>query len=352
MLDGFTITGGNANGDKPNYWGGGIDNGGTPTLSNLIITGNSAYWGGGMWCLGEYPSITNITFINNTATGAGGGMFSGGKLILTNATFIGNTSALEGGGLATVGNVTTLINTTFIGNTATLEGSAIDNYSPSTLTMRNSIVWGNNTLSGGPQVLNYSMGTIAFSDIQGGCPYGLACSDMIEADPQLGSLGYYGGLTQVLPLLPGSPAIDAGDEATCAATDQRSISRPQGAGCDMGAFESRGFTLEVMVGDDQGAPSGTAFAQPLILSVSSAFGEPVNNGVVIFTVPASGVSAILSSNMATIVSGTTSVTATANAGNGRYTVIANTAGATSPAAFHLDNQAYRTFLPLIASDGS
>ena len=43
-------------------------------------------------------------------------------------------------------------------------------------------------------------------------------------------------------LLPGSPAIDAGDPATCAAEpvnniDQRGIPRPQGAGCDIGAYE-------------------------------------------------------------------------------------------------------------------
>ncbi|MBE3067867.1 MAG: hypothetical protein IMZ73_10660, partial [Chloroflexi bacterium] len=43
--------------------------------------------------------------------------------------------------------------------------------------------------------------------------------------------------TQTIPLLAGSSAIDTGNDATCAGTDQRGIARPQGAHCDIGAFE-------------------------------------------------------------------------------------------------------------------
>ena len=52
-----------------------------------------------------------------------------------------------------------------------------------------------------------------------------------------------------MALLPGSPAIDGGDDTLCAdaatvnALDQRGVVRPQGSHCDIGAFESRGFTL-------------------------------------------------------------------------------------------------------------
>ena len=59
-------------------------------------------------------------------------------------------------------------------------------------------------------------------------------------DAKLGTLGNYGGHTETLPLLPGSPAIDAGACPAGVATDQRGIARPQGAACDSGAFESRG----------------------------------------------------------------------------------------------------------------
>ena len=44
-------------------------------------------------------------------------------------------------------------------------------------------------------------------------------------------------VTQTAALLTGSPAINAGDNATCAATDQRGIARPQGGVCDIGAFD-------------------------------------------------------------------------------------------------------------------
>jgi len=47
----------------------------------------------------------------------------------------------------------------------------------------------------------------------------------------------YGGSTATVALGPGSAAIDAGDDATCAATDQRGLARPQGAHCDVGAYE-------------------------------------------------------------------------------------------------------------------
>jgi hypothetical protein len=58
-----------------------------------------------------------------------------------------------------------------------------------------------------------------------------------NTDPLLGALGYYGGSTPTMPLLPTSPAIDTGDNAACPPTDQRGVIRPQGLICDIGAFE-------------------------------------------------------------------------------------------------------------------
>ena len=59
----------------------------------------------------------------------------------------------------------------------------------------------------------------------------------ISADPKLGALADNGGPTWTFGLLPGSPAIDAGEDATCETVDQRGITRPQGPHCDIGAFE-------------------------------------------------------------------------------------------------------------------
>ena len=58
----------------------------------------------------------------------------------------------------------------------------------------------------------------------------------------LGPLGSYGGPTETIPLLVGSPAADAGDDIFCAAPpvnglDQRGSVRPFGPQCDIGAVE-------------------------------------------------------------------------------------------------------------------
>jgi hypothetical protein len=62
-------------------------------------------------------------------------------------------------------------------------------------------------------------------------------SDLVVASSGLGALAQNGGPTATQALLPGSPAIDNADGALCPAVDQRGVPRPQGAGCDVGAFE-------------------------------------------------------------------------------------------------------------------
>ncbi len=69
-------------------------------------------------------------------------------------------------------------------------------------------------------------------------------SDHPNTNPLLGALANNGGLTDTHALLDGSPAIDAGDNATCAAApvsgvDQRGVLRPQGLVCDIGAYEQQ-----------------------------------------------------------------------------------------------------------------
>lgn len=188
---------------------------------------------------------------------------------------------------------------------------------------------------------------VTYSDIQGG----YSGTGNISGDPLLGSLGIYGGSTQVFPLLPGSAAIDAGNDVTCASTDQRGVGRPQGSHCDMGAFESSGFTLAITSGATQSTLINTAFADPLTVNVSGALGEPVDGGLIHFNAPGSGASAALSAASATIAAGAASVTATANGTPGGYYVMANSAGVASPAGFYLTN-AYppgspKVYLPLI-----
>ena len=67
-------------------------------------------------------------------------------------------------------------------------------------------------------------------------------TDITNTDPLLGPLADNGGATLTHVLLPGSPAIDSGDDVACPASDQRDVSRPQGAGCDRGAVEAVDIT--------------------------------------------------------------------------------------------------------------
>ncbi len=59
-------------------------------------------------------------------------------------------------------------------------------------------------------------------------------------NPHMADLADNGGATLTSALLPGSPAIDAGDSSACPATDQRGVSRPEGSACDIGAYEGIG----------------------------------------------------------------------------------------------------------------
>jgi len=245
-----------------------------------------------------------------------------------------------------------LTNVVFSGNKASYYGGGVYNKQSSPV-INNTILWGDSALNGAEIYNSASTPTISSSDIKGCIPSGVwnpACGidsgGNIDADPLLGALGYYGGFTQTLPLLPGSAAIDSGNDTICPETDQRGITRLQGAGCDMGAYESRGFTLTKNSGDDQAALVNTAFAEPLVVSVSSAFDEPVDGGVVTFTAPVSGPSAIPQKSTVTISSGTTSQSLAANGEGGEYSVMVGTAGAVEPSIFMLKNL-FGIYLPAI-----
>ena len=145
-----------------------------------------------------------------------------------------------------------------------------------------------------------------------------------------------------MALLPGSPAIAAGSVALIPAgitTDQRGSARVVNGTVDIGAFESHGFTLTVTSGNNQRTAVGTAFAAPLVVTVSSPYGEPVQGGVVTYTAPASGASATFpgGSNTATIdASGQASIAVAANSIPGSYTVSASAGGAAGT-SFDLTN---------------
>ncbi len=216
--------------------------GSTLTLSNVTFRSN---WGSGMYNYHSSPTLTNVTFSSNWDSG----MYNhGSSPTLTNVTFSGNTASLGGGIYNKTNSSPTLTNVTFSANRAYSYGGGIYNYNNSKPTIRDTIFWGN-TAPNDPQIYNYdttSTPSLSDSVVQGGCPAGSSsCTKIITADPRLGALGNWGGSTQTIPLLPGSSAIDAGNDATCAAFDQRGVPRPQGAHCDIGAFEGELTLLQL-----------------------------------------------------------------------------------------------------------
>lgn len=385
VLDGFTVTGGRADGayisacgtacgggmyneggspvvqnvsfraNSTNSRGGGMANfeGSNPVLTNLSFSANLAgNAGGGM--TNEYnsnPSLINVIFTNNIA-GGGGGMFNNGNSnsSLTNVIFSANRAA-EGGGMANETSTPILTNVTFTGNTANINGGGIDN-DTSTPVLTNVILWGNTANNSGDQVFNdRSMPVISYSLVQGGLPAGSSDGGHnLDVDPLFARLpdpgldGTWGTDDDDygdLRLLPGSPAIDSGDNGNCPATDQRGLPRSDGH-CDRGAFEAQGFSLTLTGGDQQSTMISTPFALPLALNVSSAAGESVGpGGVIRLTAPATGAS--ISPAMLTATTNTTgavSVMVTANAQTGGpYQVVAEANGVEMPLEFSLTNLA-------------
>ncbi|MCA2506700.1 MAG: cadherin domain-containing protein [Microcystis sp. M54BS1] len=170
VLDGLTISGGNANGTgtNQNTGGGMFLNGGSPTLKNLVFDSNNATNGGGLYNLtGANPILTDTIFLNNTATSSGGAIYdSSSSPTLNKLTFSGNKATSHGGAIYSTGtgplkvtqsdfvqnrsssggaiynnsDNTSIINSKFILNIAeTYDGGAIYNVSANNLQITNSV---------------------------------------------------------------------------------------------------------------------------------------------------------------------------------------------------------------------
>lgn len=243
-------------GFAPTGYGGAIYNtaslGGesSPTLSNVTFHKNWAgARGGAIYSIVEStgvsnPTLANVTFSTNAAGaigiprlwGRGGAMFNaaggGGESSpsLTNVTFNDNT-ADWGGAIFNISEDAgvsrpILTNVILWGDVARLEadapptaGNEVFNYGDAEPVIRHSIVEG----SGGSGNWDPALGVDAGGNL--------------DVDPLLGPLQDNGGFGHTM--LPGmdSPAIDAGDAASCPDADQREIPRPQGGSCDIGAVE-------------------------------------------------------------------------------------------------------------------
>jgi Bacterial Ig-like domain (group 3) len=336
-LDDCTISNNSASYDA------GFFNTGTATLDNCTISTNSAQETGGLFNLGTV-TLDNSTISGNSSSSSGGGMVNDGTAKLTNCTISGNSAHL-GGGLSNF-NSATLSGCTISGNYAPNVGGLYDDFG--TATLKDTIVAGNSGSAGTPSDVggagasavtgsNNLIGAGGSGGIQGGVDGNV----IGVGDPLLAPLGNYGGTTETMALLPGSPALGKGAAISGITTDQRGepLDSPQP---DIGAFQSQGFTLTAVAGSNpQSVAAGDNFANPLAVTVVAKDSlEPVAGGVITFTAtPASnGASVNLSGTTATIGSnGVAQVTGMANSTTGSYSVAASSAGVATPFEFSLTN---------------
>lgn len=333
VIDGFTITAGNANVVHQRYGGGMYNtNQASPTLTNVIFSGNYALADGGGLCNGQFSdlTLTNVTFTGNYADAQGGGMVNyHSNPILTNVIFSGNSTGNRGAGLyngdyaspvlinvifsgnfanqqgqgggGLFNNLSTpiLYNVTFSGNFATGCGGGMHNERGKPVLI-NTILWGNEATTGS-QICNSSNSepVISFSNIQdsGGSgsgwddTLGIDNGNNIDADPDFeqnpspGPDGNWNGINDDygdLHLRPGSLAIDNGTNEGCPTIDMDGGPRPINGICDMGAYEI-GYALMISKTVDDATPEP---GQTITFTIGvENHGLDVSDGMISDTLP-------------------------------------------------------------------
>ena len=273
LLDGFTITNGNANGGSyPHNNGGGVFNReSSPVFQNCTFINNSAIVSGGMFNQLSSPELNNCKFYNNSSDFEGGGMKNDHSSPILRDCSFSNNSALNGAGMFNFSYTTStpvLINCSFAGNQGhgmynfnsspsltncifyANHGTALHNDSSSPIVinctfslnihintggifninsspqLKNCILWKNFPIE--IQNIGSSNPQITYSNIDGGYPG----EGNINADPEFATMGLY--LTAL------SPCVDAGASEGAPSTDMEGELRPFGNGVDMGVDEYYG----------------------------------------------------------------------------------------------------------------
>ena len=222
-LDGFTIIGGNANGEQADNEGGGVYiRSVSMNLSNCLIRRNYAGVGGGIMNRDADSIFVNCIFQQNKST--------------------------FGGAIYNVDSVPSITNCTLTNNEARDSGGAMYNSSSSPIIV-NSIIWNNHAILSEPEISSddRSNPEITYTCI----PDEFAGAGNKHADPLFVSAD-----SGILILRPTSPCIDAGNDLAAPKKDVRGRFRPHGDSVDMGAYEITGepliFISDLVVHEEDG----------------------------------------------------------------------------------------------------
>ncbi len=293
-ISGLTITGGSGTTSAASH-GGGILSSGDLTLADVVIADNEAAGsGGGIFAEEGSLTIKASTITRNTAlgqnepshgggvavaaaslviehsliadnhaeTGSGGGVYaeSGQSVFVSNSTISGNVSLKKGGGMAIADvNHAEIVHGTIAANTGV---SAALFVAGSTLDLGHTIVADNTARDPDAAFADFDFQetavTARYNLIEAGRPIRGGDGNIVGVDPLLGPLANHGGTARSHPLLPGSPAIDAGDPAVLYDAnefDQRGVPffrvvddpNASGSGIDLGALEQQTFPSSAYV---------------------------------------------------------------------------------------------------------
>lgn len=254
------------------------------TFKNTTVADNRD---GGLTLHGSTVTLSNSTVSGNRRSAGGAGLDNVDSAVtLVNSTVVGNATedlgSKRGAGLSNLRSTVTLINTTVAGNSAYSEGGGLYN-EDSQVMLQNALVAGNFSRSAGRasdiegnaveagsvhNLLGDAATAGGLADGVNGNRVGRVAADLSDLGAVLDPApGDNGGPTLTVALVAGSPALDAGDAAVCAAEpvagfDQRGFARPVDGDhdgdpvCDIGALEAVTPPPERIVGDDfeSGAP--------------------------------------------------------------------------------------------------
>ncbi len=200
-------------------------------VSDSTLRDSLATNGGGIYNRGAV-NLNNVTISGNDAA-HGGGIDNFGALVLTNVTLSGN-DGTYGGGLKNEDGIASLTNVTFSGNSAATQFGSLWNSGDNTHLYLKNVIVANSPTGGNCRFFKAPDSVLFNLSSDDTCGFG---SGRDNVNVKLGPLANNGGPTQTHLPQADSPAINNGTSSGAPPTDQRGVTRPQGATFDVGSVE-------------------------------------------------------------------------------------------------------------------